>query len=294
MDYFHFLRYYYGYMAIATSQQITRYYNEYLHTEITFTKSIMKVLNMDPRQIYLKCAGSQWPCIINSTSFAEAKVIIGTKGGAFQQIAQIKSPSVNIRFCFYQSETQMLSFFISGKVTDITPYANSKELAVVTVAYTQRPPDDLIEMIGRLLDANNNAIRRKEERITINEDTCRKIGLTSEKTIITISNVPRHCILRDISFSGAKVVLVGLGNFLVNKDIVLRMEFEEPHEIFNIKGQIKSTGHIEDRKDICTASIAFDENSVTIPYKVHINNYLTSTRKENLRNFEENSKKNQN
>ena len=81
---------------------------------------------MDPRQIYLKCAGSQWPCIINSTSFAEAKVIIGTKGGAFQQIAQIKSPSVNIRFCFYQSETQLWA-----KLTEKSGLMKWKESSIV-------------------------------------------------------------------------------------------------------------------------------------------------------------------
>ncbi|MBQ1869120.1 MAG: pilus assembly protein PilZ, partial [Treponema sp.] len=87
-------------MAVLTSQQIGRYYEEYRDTEIAFTKDIMHTLALDPRQIYIKCTGNQWPCIINSTSFAKAKIIIGTKGSAFQQLARRDAPAVNLRYCF--------------------------------------------------------------------------------------------------------------------------------------------------------------------------------------------------
>jgi len=269
-------------MAIATSQQITRYYDLYRDTEITFTKDIIRTLGMDPRQIFIKCAGTQWPCIINSTSFQQARIIIGTKGGAFQLIAQHNPPPVNLRFCFFESENQLLSFFISSKVTNITLYMNSKELAVVTLTYTQRPPDDLIEMVGHLLDANINSVRRKEERIQINEDSRRKLSILHEETIVIVQNVPRHCILRDLSFGGAKIILLGLAQFLTGKDIVLRIEFDDPHETVQLQGKIMAADQIQGRKDIISVSISFIENTVPLAYKIHINNYITSTRKKIL------------
>ncbi len=269
-------------MAIATSQQISRYFDLYQNTEITFTKDIIHTLKMDPRQIYIKFPGSQWPCIINSTSFKLARIIIGTKGGAFQQISQKDPPPVNLRFCFVSSDNQPLSFFITGKVSEITPYMNSKDLAVVTVTYTQRPPDDLIEMVGHLLDASVNFVRRKEERISINEDSLRKLNIPREKTIIIIQNVPRHCILRDLSFGGAKVILLGLAQFLVNKDALLRIAFEEPDEIVSLKGKVTNAEQVQGRKDIISVSIDFDNASVPLTYKIHINNFITSTRKKLL------------
>ncbi|MFA6937634.1 MAG: PilZN3 domain-containing protein [Treponema sp.] len=269
-------------MAIATSQQISRYFDLYQNTEITFTKDIIHTLKMDPRQIYIKFPGSQWPCIINSTSFKLARIIIGTKGGAFQQISQKDPPPVNLRFCFVSSDNQPLSFFITGKVSEITPYMNSKDLAVVTVTYTQRPPDDLIEMVGHLLDASVNFVRRKEERISINEDSLRKLNIPREETIIIIQNVPRHCILRDLSFGGAKVILLGLAQFLVNKDALLRIAFEEPDEIVSLKGKVTNAEQVQGRKDIISVSIDFDNASVPLTYKIHINNFITSTRKKLL------------
>jgi len=269
-------------MAVLTNQQIGRYYEEYRDTEIAFTKDIMHTLALDPRQIYIKCTGNQWPCIINSTSFAKAKIIIGTKGGAFQQLARRDAPAVNLRYCFYQNDGQMMSFLISGKIGTISSYMNSRDLAVLEVIYTQKPPDDFIEKIGHLIDANTNAIKRKEDRIILTPESCRKLGIPKEECIISIQNVPRHCILRDLSFGGAKVLLLGLPQFLTNKEVLLSLEFDEPHDIINLRGHIVSTGEVEGRKDIVAANIQFAEESVTLSYKIHINNYLTSVRKNEL------------
>ena len=269
-------------MAVLTNQQIGRYYEEYHDTEIAFTKDIMHTLALDPRQIYIKCTGNQWPCIINSTSFTKAKIIIGTKGGAFQQLARRDAPAVNLRYCFYQNDGQMMTFLISGKIGTISSYMNSRDLAVLEVIYTQKPPDDFIEKIGHLIDANANAIKRKEDRIILTPESCRKLGIPKEESIISIQNVPRHCILRDLSFGGAKVLLLGLPQFLKDKEVLLNLEFDEPHEIINLRGRIVSTSEVEGRKDIVAANIQFSEESVTLSYKIHINNYLTSVRKNEL------------
>lgn len=175
-----------------------------------------------------------------------------------------------------------MSFFVAGRVTSIVPYMNSKDLAIVTLTFTQRPPDDLIEVIGRLLEANSNAIRRREERIILNEDSKRKLGLVKEEAIIMVQGVPRHCIVRDLSFSGAKIILLGLSQFLTNKPAMLRLEFEDPDEVIQLNGAIVAAELIEGRKDIVAASMSFSEKMVPLSYKLHVNNYLTAVRKTQL------------
>ncbi|MBQ0050770.1 MAG: PilZ domain-containing protein [Treponema sp.] len=271
-------------MGIATSQQLTKYYDQYRDTEVTFTKDIIRALGLDPRQVYIKCNGGQWPCIINSTSFMAAKIIVGTKGGAFAALANKdnQNQTVNLRFCFSEQDKDIITFLVSARVAKMQPYMNSKDLVVVTLQFTQRPPDDLIEIVGRLLEANANAIRRREERVVINEDSKRKLGLTKEECVVIVQGVPRHCVLRDISFSGAKVLLIGLSQFLANKPSVLRLEFDEPQEVVSINGMIVSADLIQGRKDICAVSIKFDETSIPLPFKLHLNNYLTAVRKTQL------------
>lgn len=271
-------------MGIVTAQQLTKYYELYRDTEVIFYKEVIKTLNLDPRQIYIKCTDSQWPCIINSTSFMGAKIIIGSKGGAYTRLSKEKG-TVNLRFCFLQEDKQPISFFVNAKVQKIEPYMNSPELAVVTLVYVQRPPDDLIELLGRLLEANMNSLKRKDERILITEDSKRKLNLMHSETIVFIDSVPRHCIIKDISFSGAKIILQGVAHFLTNKRIILRMEFDDPHEILGLPGCIVKTETVKERKDIVVVCIQFDNTKIPLSYKLHINGYLTSIRKKQLSTY---------
>ncbi len=266
-------------MSIATNQVINNYYDLYRENEIVFTKDILRSLKIDPRQLYVKCAGSQWPCIINSTSFQMAKIIIGTAGGAFQQITKKDAPPVNLRYCFIEQNGQPMIFFVSCRVTDVTPYMNSKELAIVTLTFTQRPPDDLIYKLGTLIAANEGFVQRKEDRIAINDNTIRKLGIDKKETIIFIQNVPRRCILWNISFSGSKVILMGVPKFLENKACIIRFLFSEPNEVVDIKGMIVKAEAIDNRKDLVSVGIKYDEDQVPLAYKIRINDYLSLNRK---------------
>ena len=273
-------------MGIVTSQKLTQYYDQYRDTEVTFTKDIIRTLKLDPRQIQIKYTDKDdmkfRPCILNSTSFQKAKIIVSTKDECFEVIAGKEPPPERLKFSFFGENGQPISFFIATKVTEKKPYNNSNELAQITLQFTQRPPDDLIEIVGKLLEANTNAIRRREERIIVNEDSKRKLKLMKEECIVVIQGVPRNCIVRDLSFSGAKVVLIGIPNFMINKDAELKLQFDEPSETISIKGAIMSADPIEGRKDICSASIKFDEYQVPLSYKIHVNDYLTTVRKAQL------------
>lgn len=268
-------------MGLMTSQQIARYYDVYRDKEVTFSKEFIRALNLDPRQVYIKCAGAQWPCIINSTSLQSARIIIGTKGGAYAQISKEATP-LSLRFSFTPPGQLPVSFFVNCRVANVQPYMTSNDLAIITLTFTQRPPDDLIETLGRLIEANFNASRRKEERIIINEESKRRLNLLREETLVYIENVPRHCIIRDLSFSGAKLVLKGLAQFLKDKNAIIRLDFAEPRETLGIQGKIVKAETIEGRKDLASVSIQFLETAVPMSYKLHINSYLTAIRKKQL------------
>lgn len=270
-------------MAIeVTAQVLNRFYDNYKNTEITFSKEIIRALRMDPRQIYVRCGGLQWPCIASSTSFTSAKIIIGTKSGAYGELSKKEAPLVSLRFSFYQPDGQLFGFFISARVQSCQPYMGSSDLVIVELLFTQRPPDDLIQMVGNLLDANVNAVKRKEERIPINQETMRKLGLAKKEILASIQNVPRNCILQNLSFNGAKIVLMGLAQFVLKKEVQLQLEFDDPHEILTLAGVVVGTGMIEGRQDIIIANIMFAEASISMEYKVRINKYITSIRKNEL------------
>ena len=105
------------------------------------------------------------------------------------------------------------------------------------------------------------------------------MNMTRDETIIFIQNVPRRCILRDISFSGAKVILLGIEKFIQGEETILRIHFDEPDEIIQLAGHVVKTSPVEGRPEIIYACLQFDEAAVPTSYRIRINTYLTSMRK---------------
>ncbi|MBE6351732.1 MAG: PilZ domain-containing protein [Treponema bryantii] len=271
-------------MGISTSLQISRYYDFFRDKEIVFTKANLQLLKIDPRQIYLKCGGSQWPCIINSSSLQSAKIIIGKNSGAFTQLEKNPKLPVSLRFCFFSQDNAPIYFFVNCLVDQIQDYTHTNELALITLNFSQRPPDDLILRIGEVLEANENFVNRREDRINITKDSIRSLGIEKEEGIAFIENVPRRCIMKDLSFNGAKILCVGIPKFLINKAIGLRINFVDTNEIVVVYGTIVRSDFMEGRKDIAVVHIKFDSDKVPMPYKIHINNYITMFHKSMLGN----------
>ncbi len=269
-------------MAYATTQQLTRYYDLYKNIDVTFTKEVIAILGLQTQQVFLKADGRQWPCIINSSSLVGAKVIAGTKNGLIPKIQKDVS-ALSLRFSFVDNENkEPVSFFINSKATGFSPYGSNNDLVLIQLQYIQRAPDFIIEKIGSLLDANVNSKRRKEDRILITADTMRKIGILQKETIIFIQGVPRRCILRDISFSGAKVIMIGIAQFIKDKDIVLRIDFEDPRTAIGLHGKITRTEDVRDRKDLVALAIQFVENEIPMTYKMHLNHYISMLSKHDI------------
>jgi len=267
-------------MSINTARQTTRYYDYYRDKEIVFTKANLKSLRIDPRQIYIKCNGGQWPCIINSSSLMQAKIIIGSSSGAYNTIAKNKDIPISIRYCFFDQNNEPIQFFVNSTVFEVTPYQGSSDLALVTLNFTSRPPDDLILRIGEFIEVNENFTNRKEERIQLNENSMRQLGIPKEESYIFIAGVPRKCIMKDLSFGGARIMLVGIPKFLLGKTVDLRLFFTDTNEKISLIGVVKAADFFPGRKDISVIHLEFNVDEIPMAYKFHINSYITSYQKQ--------------
>jgi len=267
-------------MAVTTSQQISRYYEQFQTTDVTFTKEIIRALLLNTKQVFLKSLGYQWPCIIYSSSMTGAKIIT-TMQQSLKETLQKSKNAVSLRYSFIQREkTDPLAFFVSAKISGISPYGDpQKGLSFLNLTFTQRPPDDLIERLGNILEANIASQRRSEERIIITPDSAKKIGLASKGAHVMVDNVPRKGLVRDISFSGAKVIMPGVPQFLTNKKALVTLEFEDPSETLPLTGTIVRFETVEGRSDIAAFAIRYDEDSVPMAYKMRLSNYLRPIKK---------------
>jgi hypothetical protein len=261
-------------MGLLTSQKLISLYERYKTIDVTYTKEIIQVTGLITQQVFLKCVSDFWPCVIYSSSFSEAKVVANIKSGLPLKLQQANN-MVSLRFCFKSTETGApVTFFVSAKCVGYSAYGESKDAAIFSLQFSQRPPDDLIEIMGRMLDANINSAKRKDERIMITPESMRRLHINSKDTAVFIQKVPRRCILRDLSFSGAKVIMMGVSKFLVDKDAALRIDFDDPRDAFLIPGKFVRAEDVEGRKELVALAIEFDEKQIPMGYKVRINDYL--------------------
>ena len=265
-------------MSVLTSQQINRFYENFKEIDVTFTKEVTQNINLLPKHVYLKCLGTQWPGIIYSTSMVGAKIIANISSNSFELIRKANN-LVALRFAFsIEDKKDKLLFFVSAKVAGFNPYnKDNPNLNFINLVYTKRPPDDLIAILGQMLEINVNSKKRTDERINITNDSVRIMGLVSKNAKISIDGIPRNCIVRDLSFSGAKIVLPGIAKFLNNKECVLGI-IAKDNKIFTLKGLVVRVETVADRKDIAVLAIKFVEESISMDYKKMINNYLTVKR----------------
>ena len=271
-------------MSITTNHQTSRYYDFYRDKEIVFTKANLKALRIDPRQIYVKCNGGQWPCIINSSSMQMAKILVGTSSGIYNDINKNRELPISIRYCFFDQNNEPIQFFVNCSVLEVKSYQGSNELCIMTLEFSSRPPDELILRIGEFIEVNENFAKRKEERVILNTNSMRELSIPKEESLIFIAGVPRKCIIKDISFGGARIMLVGIPKFLQDKIIELRITFIDTNENVSLKGIVKSADFLPGRKDISVIHVEFVVDEIPMAYKFHINRYITSYQKQLIDN----------
>ena len=268
-------------MGVLTAQKVASLYERFKGIDVTFTKDMIQVTGLMTEQVHIKCGSDYWPCVLYATSFQGAKVIANIKSGLMNKI-QHANNTASLRLCFKTSEKgNPVTFFVASRVMGSAPFKDSEDVVMLTFQFTQRPPDDLIEIVGRVLDANVNSAKRKDERIVLGNESQRRLKLASKETAAFIQAVPRRCILRELSFSNAKLIMLGVAKFLVDKEAALRLDFEDPRESFLVKGKFVRSENVEGKKDMVAVAMVFEEALIPMGYKIRINEFLSTVRADN-------------
>ena len=267
-------------MAVVTSQQLATYYDLYRSIEVTFTKDVTQLLGFQQEQVTLKLLGAQWHCLIYSSSLEGAKIILNLKS---DQIEKLRAGSnlVALRYGFKVADkAEPVTFFANGRIKGYNRYNNAtdNDLYFMTLEFTQRPSDDLIEILGRFLEANVNSQKRKDLRIPVNEAVVKKLGFASCNTIVAVEQVDRKCLIRDLSFGGAMILIPGVAKFLMGRSAVLRLVLEDSPQVLAIPGKFVRVEPVEGRRDITQAALQFDDDAVPHIYKLKLNDALRSVK----------------
>ena len=240
------------------------------------TRMLQKPQVCSQKRFFLKFKEGQRPCILYSCSLESARVIAALPPNILENL-QDNETNVSLRLSFLKDETPKPvehNFFIQSRLNSHSKVSKDQpDLYLLNLNYSTRPPDDLIEILGFLLEANVNATKRKEERVLITVDSMKKLHLGSKNCILEIDSIPRKGILRDVSFTGCKVIIQGNAKFLINKPVIVKL-INDKGEAFHVSGKILRFEEVQGRRDLAAMALHFALEDLPLSYKMMINNYL--------------------
>ena len=151
-------------------------------------------------------------------------------------------------------------------------------MQLITLEFAQRPPDDLIMILGSLLEATANSQRRREVRVPISPENMKKLGIETREATLSISGNAHRGILRDLSFGGARILLPSVPQNAVGSTVTMKIaKGEQAGELF-LLGTVRRVEQVGGRRDVSVVAIEYVRDP-PMSYKLLINSYISSQRK---------------
>lgn len=257
---------------MLASRVIKEFYAKYKDIDVLFNKNVILATGLVSKHTFIKYADAQQPCVLYSSSMETGKIFTALKSRTAEELKN-GHEKMSLRLAFKRADSKnLLTFFVSSKIIAVSQY-DSANINTIHLSYNPPIPDSLVEVLGELLEAKTNAEKRKEERITLNPSSIRRLGLESSNAHVWIEGLSQKCIIRDLSFVGTKILVIGNAKFVVEKEIALRLHFEG-HQPFDIVGTVIRNEEIVGRPDAAAIGIAFNEKEIPALYTIRLNDFL--------------------
>jgi hypothetical protein len=261
-------------LAHMTSQHLAGLYQSFKDTEISFNTQVIVASGLMTSEVRLTIGNSHISCVLYACSMARARVIAELSDADSDALLRSHNLAA-LHLGFRQKDEDAPAvFFIPGRVESLAEYNPQKpQVRFVTIEFTQRPPDTLIGVLGSLLEIKANALKRRDERIVMTPDAMRRIGLPSKESCVAIGGSPHRCILRDLSFGGAKILTTAANALAQEQRVLLKLARCELRDDTVLDGSIVRVEDVEGRTDVVALSIQFSADP-PISYKQKINSFF--------------------
>ena len=263
-------------MQNLTPQHLARLYEEFGDTEVTFNTQVIMESGLITSDVRLTIGSQHLPCVLYACSMRGARVIAEIGKNAVDQLAH-SNAGTTLRLGFKQKDEKApVSFFVGCKVENLSEYSAQKQnVRFVSLEFTQKPSDALVGILGSLLEIKSNELRRRDQRIVLTPENMKKIGLESRESCLAIDGSSRRCLLRDLSFGGAKVLLSMLGLPQGRRKVLLKLQKCEIQDQTVLDGSIVRVEDVEGHQDLVALSIQYSTEP-PISYKQKINSVFSS------------------
>ncbi len=263
-------------MQDLTPQHLARLYEEFGETEVTFNTQVIMESGLITSDVRLTIGPHHLPCVLYACSMRGARVVAEIDQAAADQLSR-GNAGTTLRLGFQQKgEKAPTSFFVGCRVENLSEYSSQKQhVRFASLEFTQKPSDSLVAILGSLLEIKSNELRRRDQRIVLTPENMKKIGLESRESCLAIDGSSRRCLLRDLSFGGAKVLLSMLGIPQGPRKVLLKLQKCEIQDDTVLDGSIVRVEDVQGHQDLVALSIQYSTEP-PISYRQKINSVFSS------------------
>lgn len=263
-------------MQTLKKQHLDRLFEEFGGTEVTFNSQVIRESGLVTADVRLTVGSHHLPSVLYACSMKGARIIVEISKDDHDLLAR-SSSMTTLRLGFKQKEERSpVSFIVPCRVENLAEYnARKPQLRFATLEFTQKAPDTLVNILGCLLELKTNALQRRDTRIVLTPENMKKIGLESRESCVSIDGLPLRCLVRDLSFGGAKVLLSMLGIPAGARKALLKLHRCEVQDDTVLDGSIVRVEDVAGHDDLVALSIQYSTEP-PISYKQKINSIFSS------------------
>lgn len=263
-------------MQTLTAQHLARLFEEFGGTEVTFNAQVIMESGLVTSDVRLTIGSHHRSCVLYACSMKGARVIVEISRDDHDLLAR-SSSMTTLRLSFRQKEEKSpVSFIVPCHAASLSDYnTNKPQLRFATLEFTQKPPDALVNILGSLLEIKTNAIRRRDQRVILTPENMKKIGLDSRESCLSINGAPLRCLVRDLSFGGAKVLLSMLGVPSDARKALLKLQRCEVQDDTVLDSSIVRVEDVQGHDDLVALSLQY-ATEPPISYKQKINSIFSA------------------
>ena len=254
-------------MTLLGTSVLQNLYQEYLDTELTYTKEVAAGLGLLPAESTIKWQGELFHCVVHSCSFRAAKLLVKLTDAQWKPM-EFGSRISTLTLTFLQSKTDKKELFqFNGTLQILQQHgAGEGELSILLgLAFSHRPPEGFLQAHGSYLNLKKEANQRKEDRITLNPESKEILGLSNLNTTVTVDHIERKCLLRELSYNGARVILNGVAPFLLDKPFSLTVPMTGKSQL-EIPGKILRAEAVEGHRGLAVIALGYHTERVPVDY----------------------------
>ena len=255
---------------------LNRNYDKYKDTNLTFNTNVTNKSGLRRKEVILKCKSLNSRCILYSASMQQAR-IIAQVDKEWMNCLNDSNKNVTLLLAFKNSmDTSTVSFFISCKVEDFSPYqgSNHENFYFITVSFRKKAPDILIERISEILDQKFAKEKRSNGRIQITSAIRKKMGMDSFENYLFRDGNGKRCVLTELSLFSAQVFLTGTEDEFQDKRVLLVFKIKQLPEMGEMVGTVVRSEKFGLKSEIVSLVIDFDQELIPPSYKMFVGKYL--------------------